>query len=465
MLAAIILDSQRNLPVTAGRLHVEDFYLERHQRIYESLLALQESATGIDLRTVQADLEQRDLLERAGGLAYLAGLEVDLPDLSRIEDYVEIVKERALRRRLMAACDDTYKACFDGGMVAKEALGVAEQAILELGEEAIPRGFAQLGDVFRETLVDLEKRPDNPFPGIDTGFIDFDRMTHGLHPGHLLIIAGRPGMGKSSLAMNIATHVTARENKAAAVFSLEMSAQELGLRVLCGESGVSFSRLRKGRLSQREWTTLRETIAALSHSKLYIDDSASATFLEVASKARRLKLEKGLDLLVIDYLQLMSSGGRFENRNLEIASITRGLKQLAKDLQIPVMCLSQLSRQTERRGSDRRPQLADLRESGAIEQDADLVGFVYRDEVYNPDDPGNHGLAELIVSKHRSGETGTVHLAFIGEITKFCNLEHHATPPGGPGFDNDLDPVPPGPRRIEDPPAALFDDPDDLLDL
>jgi replicative DNA helicase len=266
---------------------------------------------------------------------------------------------------------------------------------------------------------------------VPTGFIDFDRISHGLNRGNLIIVAGRPGMGKTSFALNIAQHVAIRERRAVGIFSLEMGQQELALRILCSEADISFSRLRAGRVSQKEWTRIIQTVRSNSESPLFIDDSANPTLLEVASKARRLKAEKGLALLVLDYLQLMQAGGRYENRNLEIAAISRGLKQLAKELDLPVIALSQLSRQPERRGSDHRPQLADLRESGSIEQDADLVAFIYRDEMYNPTEE-NKGLAELIIAKHRNGETGTVELVFLGDTTSFRNLDRHGGPPPAP---------------------------------
>jgi replicative DNA helicase len=236
-------------------------------------------------------------------------------------------------------------------------------------------------------------------------------------------------MGKTSLALNVAQNVTLRGSGTVGIFSLEMSQQELALRVLCSEADVSFSRLRAGRVSQREWKRIHDTVRQASAARLFIDDTASPTLLEVSSKARRLKAERKLDLLVVDYLQLMQAGGRFENRNLEIGAITRGLKALAKEIRIPVVVLSQLSRQPERRGSDHRPQLADLRESGAIEQDADLVAFIYRDEVYHPDDPSNQGIAELIIAKHRNGETGTIELAFFGDTTTFRSLDKRSSPP------------------------------------
>jgi replicative DNA helicase len=430
VLAGILLEPQV-LPQVAGRLVEGDFFFERHQRIYRAMVDLQAATTEVDLRTLQARLQQQGLLDAVGGLAYLAGLDVDLPDLGRIDSYVEIVKERSLRRRLIAACTEVTRSCLDGGLQANEALGRAEQAILSLGEESIARGFQPLGRVLEKTLEDIEERPGSTLIGVPTGFIDLDRITHGLNRGNLIIIAGRPGMGKTSLALNVAQHVSLREERPVGIFSLEMSQQELALRILCSEADVSFSRLRAGHLSQRQWQQIVQTVRRLGPARMFIDDSPNPTLLEISSKVRRLKAELGLDLVILDYLQLMQAGGKYENRNLEIAAISRGLKQLAKELDIPVIALSQLSRQPERRGGDHRPQLADLRESGSIEQDADLVAFVYRDEVYNPDDPGKKGLAELIVAKHRNGETGTIELVFLGETTTFKNRapDHYG---GGP---------------------------------
>ena len=342
-----------------------------------------------------------------------------MPDLGRLESYVEIVKERSVRRRLIDACGEITRNCLDGGLEAAEALGRAEQSILELGELAIRRGFVPLNEVFESTMVDLEERPSKGFVGLPTGFIDFDDMTRGLNKGNLVIIAGRPGMGKTSFALNIAQHAAIREQAPVGIFSLEMSQSELALRILSSETDIGFGPLRSGHLSNQNWATLIRKVKEISSAPIFIDDSASPTLLELASRARRLKAERGLQLVIVDYLQLMQAGGRYENRNLEISAITRGLKQLAKELEMPVIALSQLSRQPERRGKDHRPQLADLRESGSIEQDADLVAFIYRDEIYNPDDPTNRGLAELIVAKHRNGETGRVRLVFIGETTTF----------------------------------------------
>jgi replicative DNA helicase len=428
VLAAVMLD-QRLLPAVAGRVKAEDFYHERHRLIFQAMLDLQEQQVAIDLRTLQARLEQAARLEAAGGLSYIATLEIDLPDLGRFEQYVEIVKERSVRRQLIEVCRGITRDCLDGGVEAQAALGKAEQAVLALGEQALKRGFVPFAKVVEETLEMLEDRPGTALVGLPTGFVDLDRMTHGLNRGNLIILAGRPGMGKTSFALNVAQHVAIRQGKTVGVFSLEMGQQELALRILCSEADVQFSRLRAGHLSQQQWTKVIQTMRSIQRAPLYIDDSASPTILEVASKARRLKAEKQLELLIVDYLQLMQAGGRYENRTLEVAAITRSLKQLAKELDLPVVALSQLSRAPERRGAEHRPQLSDLRESGSIEQDADLVAFVFREELYN-DDPAVKGLAELIVAKHRNGETGTIPLVFLGETTRFLSRDPHAVPAG-----------------------------------
>src|SRR4051794_18809761 len=357
------------LPTISGRLRAEDFYGERHQVLYQAMLDLQEEQVEIDLRTLQAKLEQRGQIEMVGGLAYLTGLDLDLPDIGRIDAYVEIVKERSVRRRLIQTGGEIIRNCLDGGLEAAEALGRAEQAILSLGEEAIQRGFIQLSHVLHTTLEELEERPGSMLTGVPSGFMDFDRISQGLNRGNLIIIAGRPGMGKTSFALNVAQHVAIRERKGVGVFSLEMSQQELALRILCSEADISFSRLRSNRVSQKEWTRIIQTVRTIGDAPLFIDDSPNPSLLEVASKSRRLKAERGLSLVILDYLQLMQAGGRYENRNLEIAAISRGLKQLSKELEVPVIALSQLSRQPERRGSDHRPQLADLRESGCLAGD------------------------------------------------------------------------------------------------
>jgi replicative DNA helicase len=304
VLAGALLDPAL-LPVVVGRLAPEDFYSERHRTIYRSMVDLQAAEVEVDLRTLQASLEQQDKLESIGGVAYLAGLDLDLPDLGRLDTYVEIVKERSVRRRLIEACGEITRHCLDGGLEAQEALGRAEQAILGLGEEAVQKGFVKLGQIFHETLAELEDRPERGFLGLPSGFSDLDAMTRGFHPGNLVVIAGRPGMGKTSLALNIAEHAAIRENRPVGLFSLEMSQEELALRILSSEVDISFGPLRSGHLSQKQWTKVVQAVKTVSQAPLYIDDSANPSMLEIASKARRLRAESGLDLIVVDYLQLM----------------------------------------------------------------------------------------------------------------------------------------------------------------
>ncbi len=430
VLGAVLL-APEELPMVSGRLHAEDFYSERHSNIYAAMLQIQEQGMEIDIRTLQAKLEQLGQFQAVGGLAYLTGLDVDLPDVARVEEYVEIVKERSLRRRLIAACVSITRDCQDGGLEAEEALGKAEQAILSIGEEAIQRGFISLGTLIDTHLPEIEDHDGSDLAGLGTGFVQVDETIGGLQAGNLIIIAGRPGMGKTSIALNMAQHVAIREQKAVAIFSLEMSGKDLMTRILSSEANLSGKGVRSGHLSHGDWQTLHLHADQLRPAPIHIDDTASLSLLELASKARRAKAEKGVELVILDYLQLMSAGGRYENRNTEIAAITRHLKQLAKELEIPVMALSQLSRQPERRGGDHRPQLADLRESGSIEQDADIVAFVFREEIYKPDDPSLRGLAELILAKNRHGETKNLPLVFLGKNTTFKSRAHqdHEPPP------------------------------------
>ena len=422
VLGAVLLDPY-SLPSVSARLMKDDFFSDRHRVIYQAMLDLQEESVSIDLRTLQGRLEQRKEFEQVGGIAYLAALDLDLPDLSRVDAYVQIVKERSIRRRLIQASQQVMRDCLDGGLEAREALARAEGMIFSLGSEAIEGGLVGLGDIVKRVMVELEEREGAAFGGVASGFTDLDKITHGLHPGNLIIIAGRPGMGKTSFALNVAQNVALRNSAPVALFSLEMSEDELALRILCSEADVPFWRIRSDMLSGRHWEQLIAAQKTVSDAPIFIDDSPNPTLLEISSRARRLKAERGLGLLIVDYLQLMHTGGQYENRNLEVAAISRGFKQLAKELEIPVIALSQLSRQPERRGSDHRPQLADLRESGAIEQDADLVMFVYREEVYKPDDESVKNLAELIIAKHRNGAIGNVELVFLGETTSFRNLD------------------------------------------
>ena len=423
VLAAVLL-MPAVLGTLSGRLEADDFYLERHMLIFEAMRQLQDAGEDIDLRTLQARLEHVGTFERVGGMAYLAGLDLSLPDLSRVDSYVDLVKERSTRRRLMYSLGRVLADCAEGqGVTAADALSRVERTVLELGAETARAGLVGLGKAYEAAVVQLEERADGSrLLGIPSGFPDWDRRSEGLVAGNLVIVAGRPGQGKTSFALNVAQHVAIREGRPVALFSMEMTLTELAERILAGEADVTMSDVRAGRLDEREWRRLYQVIRDTSSAPLYIDDSASLTVLEIAAAARRLKAEKGLALLVVDYLQLLDSPDRFDRDEQRVASYSRGLKRLAKELDITVMALSQLSRKPEAR-SNHRPLLSDLRESGAIEQDADQVCFLYRDEYYNPGEVDNKGLAELIIAKQRNGPTGTVELVFLADRTTFRCLQ------------------------------------------
>lgn len=423
ILGAVMLDSASTLPRVTERLSANDFYSDRHQRIFKAVTGLDQGVVP-DLRTVQAALERSGDLERCGGVPYLASLDLDLPDVSRIAEYVEVVKERSVRRALVALAGEVASDAVSGSSTAGELIGGAQRRLTELGERAVRSSFVELGTAYGDLMNQLEDRTAGVAAGIKTGFVDVDRKVHGLRGGNLVVIAGRPGMGKTTLAMNIAQNVAIRGGKTVAVFSLEMSVDELVLRIICAEARVEHSRFRTGYVTQSDWQRVVEVIKATAKAPLVIDDSPYLSATTLTSKVRNLHAERGVGLVVVDYLQLLTSGqGRHENRNLEVASMTRSLKQLAKELDIPVLLVAQLSRATERRGSDCRPRLSDLRESGAIEQDADMVAFIYRDEIYNSDTE-EVGVAELIVGKHRNGETGTVRLVFDGARNRFESMAH-----------------------------------------
>lgn len=433
VLAGVLMDPAA-WTVAAGRLGPEDFGVERHRVIWEAFREVADDGSEPDLRTLQALLERRGQLEKVGGLGYLAELDLDLPDLSRLEHYVEVVKDRSIQRQLLLGIRDLEKDLRSGMVPSSDLLARAMSLSSALGQVSDRSGLERLGGAIERTLGSLEDSLDAA-PRISTGFSYLDSITHGMSPGALWILAARPGMGKTTLALDIARHVAGKVRRPVAFFSLEMSDEELVQRMLSASSGVPFESVRAGRMSERQWAELYESARQLMGAELWIDDSANLNLLEISAKARRMRAEHGLALVVVDYLQLMEAGGRrHESRQLEISAISRGLKQLAKELEVPVLALSQLSREPERRQGNHRPRLSDLRESGSIEQDADLVAFVYRDELYHPDNPDNRGLAELLIAKHRNGRTGTVELAFLGEITTFRSLERRYAASAGDPF-------------------------------
>jgi replicative DNA helicase len=420
ILGAILLDnSVCNQAMEMMRR--DDFFLDSHRRIYDKMILLSERGSSIDLVTLSEELRRATEFEQVGGATYIASLIDGVPRTDTIEPYVKIVKSKAILRKLITASNQIIAHAFDEEDDPEVILDQAEQLIFQIAEDRVRAGFQHIGDVAQRRLEQIEQMSGRAemITGVPTGFTDFDQMTSGLQRQDLVIIAARPSMGKTALALNMALYA-AKNGNSIGIFSLEMSAEQLVSRLLCAEARVDAHRLRTGYLNQEEWARLADALRRLCETKIFIDDTPGASVLEMRAKTRRLKAEHGLDLLIIDYMQLMAGRGRIESRQQEVSQISRDLKILAKELDVPVISLSQLSRATETR-ADHKPQLSDLRESGSIEQDADVVCFIYRDEVYNPTDE-NRGTAELIVGKQRNGPTGSVMLAFLKEFTRFENM-------------------------------------------
>jgi replicative DNA helicase len=420
VLCAVLVRSDSLLEVPW--LTAQQFYREPHQAIWRAMRTLVERGTGVDTVTLAAELRKAKALERVGGAVYLAELIDGATRSSHVVDYAERVRETWLLRSLMRVGQTVQERASEASGEARQVLADAEAQILELGQGASQSDLVASADCIAGVQTSLEKllETKSGITGISTGFADLDRMTRGLQRADLVVIAARPSMGKTALAFNIAAHV-ARTSGPVAVFSLEMSRDALLLRQVVADARVNANRVLGGYLDQSEYGALSDALAAIGTAPIWIDDYGSPSVLEIRSKARRLKHRAGLSLVVVDYLQLMGGDRRAENRTLEVAAMTRGFKSLAKELQVPVVILSQLNRAVESR-ADKRPTLADLRESGAIEQDADLVVMLYRDEYYNPYTP-DVGVAEAIIAKARNGPTGTVRLAFVSEQTRFANLE------------------------------------------
>ena len=431
ILSAILIDNETLLDVVEI-LSPEDFYKTSHKKIFGAITELFSRNEPIDLVTLSNLLKEHNQLETVGGAAYLAGLVDSVPVAANAEHYAKIIHDKACLRRLIEQSNAIVKKCFEDRGNVDEVLDFAETAIFEISENKIKPAFYPLGKVIESNIDTLEERQGNKalITGVPTGFTLLDKMTAGLQPSDLLIIAGRPSMGKTALALNIARNATLDSNISTAFFSLEMSKEQLSMRLLCSEARIDSSRLRSGFFSRDDWVKITDAAGVLSEAPLYIDDSPDVTTMTIRAKARRLKMENDLGLIFIDYLQLMRGRANTERRDLEISDISRSLKALAKELSLPVIALSQLNRKLEER-SDKRPQLSDLRESGALEQDADLVAFIYRDEVYNKDENNpNRGKAELIVAKQRNGPVGTVPLTFLNSYTRFENPAPNNMPGG-----------------------------------
>ena len=426
ILGAILLDNFSYNEATE-QLVPDDFSLDSHRRIFSRMMELAESGRPIDIVTLAEELGRHKEVEAVGGVAYLSSLTDGVPRRPNIEHHVRIVKDKAMLRGLINAANNAIARALDQSDPADDILDSAESAIFQISEKRLGQGFVAIPEIVKSSFgsIDALYERGQRITGLETHFVDFDNMTSGLQPSDLVIIAGRPSMGKTAFAMNIAENCAVNGNKTVGIFSLEMSRESLLLRMLCSHARVDSHKLRTGFLGREDYDKLSTALNALAEAPIFIDDTPGISLHEMRAKARRLaqKQQGKLDLLIVDYLQLMSAapvgGKRFENRTQEVSAISRGLKALAKELRAPVVALSQLSRAPESRGGDHRPQLADLRESGSIEQDADVVAFIFREEVYKPDDPDLDGLAELIIAKQRNGPTGKVELAFLKRSTRF----------------------------------------------
>ena len=407
------------------RLKKEDFYREDNQSIFEAIVNLYNKSEPVDIITVKDELESMGMFEKVGGLEYLSELPEKVPTTANADKYIKIVSEKSILRQLIKTANEIIELGYDPTEDIEEITEKAEKKIFDIMQGNAQSDYAPIKDVLVESFNKLEELYNRKqhITGVPTGFSELDYKTAGLHGSDLVLVAARPAMGKTAFALNIATHAAVRAKVPVAIFSLEMSKEQLVNRILCSESMVDSNKVRTGKLEEDDWGKLAASIGPLSESEIYIDDTPGITVAKIRERCRKLKLEKNIGLVVIDYLQLVqgSSSRRIGSREQEISEISRSLKILAKELNIPVVALSQLSRAAEKR-DDKRPMLSDLRESGAIEQDADIVLFLYRDDYYNPETEDKN-IAEIIISKHRGGSTGTIKLLWMGSYTKFVNLE------------------------------------------
>lgn len=407
-------------------LKPEDFYREDNKLIFEAVLNLYNRAQPVDIITLKTELQSMKHLEAVGGLEYIAQLPDKVPTTANVEQYIKIVEEKSALRALIKTANDLINLGYDQTQEVEDILDTAEKRIFDVIKNRNQKGYSAIKDILVDSFTELEQlyNQKQHITGTPTGFADLDYITAGLHPSDLVIVAARPAMGKSAFALNIATNAAVRANVPVAIFSLEMSKEQMTNRILCSEAMVDSNKVRTGKIEDDDWTKLAEASGALSTSQIFIDDTPGISAMEIRAKCRKLSLEKGLGLVVIDYIQLVQGSNKKNgSREQEISEISRSLKILAKEIGAPVIALSQLSRSVEQR-PDHRPMLSDLRESGAIEQDADIVMFLYRDDYYN-EDSEKKNIAEVILAKHRAGSTGTVELAWLGSYTKFANLDKY----------------------------------------
>ena len=413
-----------------------DFYRPQHKVIFEAMVELFTKGEPVELTSLKSKLENMGLLEQVGGTEYLINIAGFVSTSARVKYYAKLVLDKSILRKLIKTSGEISELSYDGKNDVDSILESAEEGIFNIVQNRHSEDFVPISEVLKNTVSNIEKVVKNKskITGVETGFADFDMMTAGLQPSDLILIAARPSMGKTAFALNIVEHATVRRNVTTAVFSLEMSKEQLVNRLISSLAIIDSQKLRTGTLEQDDWNKIAEAVGWLSESPIYIDDTPGVTAMEIRSKCRKLKLEKNLGLIVIDYLQLMSGRGKTDSRQQEISEISRSLKAIAREMNVPVIALSQLSRAPEQR-ADHRPMLSDLRESGAIEQDADIVCFLYRDEYYNPEGTEHPGEAEVIIAKQRNGSTGTVNLMWLGQYTRFGNLARAGDIPPGAGYN------------------------------
>ncbi|MHB1629247.1 MAG: replicative DNA helicase [Bacilli bacterium] len=411
------------LVTLAEHLHSDDFYRHSHRLLYEAALEITERGEPVDIVTLTARLQAQGKLEECGGVEYIIGLAGAVPTAANAEYHAEIVADRAMLRRLIGVSTEIAATSYAGTDSVRDLLDQAERRILALAQTHAGRGFVSIKDVLLSAYERIEflYHHKGGLTGVSSGYPELDRMTSGFQKSDLIILAARPSVGKTAFALNIAQNVAVRAHQTVAIFSLEMSKEQLVQRMICAEANIDASVLRSGQLADDDWTKLSMGIASLSEAPLFIDDSPGITLAEMRSRLRRLQLEHGLGLVVVDYLQLIHGRGKADNRQQEISEISRSLKGLARELNVPVVALSQLSRSVEQR-QDKRPLLSDIRESGSIEQDADVVGFLYRDDYYDPESEKKN-IVEVIIGKQRNGPTGKVELVFLKNYNKFVSLE------------------------------------------
>ena len=422
-----MLTDQEAVYAAIERLKPEDFYREDNKQIYTAILNIYNKAEPIDIITLKAELSSMGKLDAVGGLEYIVELPEKVPTTANVDRYIKIVEEKSLLRNLIRAANEILSSGYAQEDDVENIVDHAEKKIFDVMQKKSQKGYTTIKDVLVESFTKLEElyNQKEHITGVPTGFAELDKKTAGLHGSELILIAARPAMGKSAFALNIGSYAATRANVPVAIFSLEMSKEQVGNRILCSEALVDSNNVRTGELNDEELGKLAETSGELSQAPIYIDDTPGISVMEIRAKCRKLKLEKNIGLVIIDYLQLIQGSGKTSSREQEIAEISRSLKILAKEIEVPVIALSQLSRAVEVR-PDPSPMLSDLRESGSIEQDADIVMFLYRDDYYN-EDSEKKNIAEVIIAKQRAGSTGTVELAWLGKYTKFANLEKYRT--------------------------------------